>query len=916
MRSLRILPIAAAGLLWAPAHAQVVLNEVSASNLSGYADNLGAFEDWVELYNTTGAPVDISGWYLSDDPANALKWPVPAATTLGANAHQVFFCSGLSSSGGGYFHTSFKLNQSAQNHVVLSDAGGTLMDDFQFTAPTKVDGSRGRTTDGAGTWSLFVTPTPSAANMGASPEYVTRPMLDPAAGFYGGAQNVSMSGPAGATIRYTTDGSEPIASSTAYAGPINVATTTVIRAACFSTTPGVPSSFIETNTYFINSNHTVAVVSVCGDQVDELLGGNQINPIGSFEYFGPDGVQRDEATGEFNEHGNDSWAYNQRGIDYITRDQTGYNDAIHYPVFRTHPQRHKYQRLILKAAANDNYPAQGSGSAHIRDAYVEALAQCADLHLDERSYEPCVMYANGQYWGVYELREKVDDYDYTKKYYGQDKNNLHFLQTWGGTWSAYGGAAAQTDWDNLNAYIQTNNMGNASSFAYVDSLYNWKSLVDYTVLNSYVVCSDWLNWNTMWWRGLDPSGNHKKWGYCLWDEDATFGHYVNYTGLPSQAPDADPCNPQTLGDPGGQGHIPILNKLIAENAMVHDYYVNRYIDLGNTTFSCNHMIPFLDSLIALIAPEMAEHCAKWGGSVGEWQANVQQLRDFINTRCVAIQQGMVDCYNLNGPYNVMYNVEPANSGNIAINSVTPGTYPFTGIYYGGITTTLEASGLNGYVFDHWETIHHALLPSMTDSLATLQFTTTDTIIAHFKPPITLSVVLMTDPLDKASITFDGLTYASFPTIVNVAEAVPIPMSVQPAQFFDFLYWEIKHNLPNTNDSTKHDISVTFYESDTIIAHLAPQEYGYWSPNAFTPNGDDINDTWQPWGNVIDLDNFELEVYDRWGRVMYTSTNPTEGWDGNVQGSAAPVGVYAYRAHIVEGITRKKHDLLGYVTVIR
>ena len=51
------------------------------------------------------------------------------------------------------------------------------------------------------------------------------------------------------------------------------------------------------------------------------------------------------------------------------------------------------------------------------------------------------------------MREKVDDHDFTDYYYDQDKNNLQFLKTWGGTWSEYGGAQAQTDWDNLVNFI-------------------------------------------------------------------------------------------------------------------------------------------------------------------------------------------------------------------------------------------------------------------------------------------------------------------------------------------------------------------------------------------------------------------------------------------------------------------------------
>ncbi len=898
-------------------HAQVVVNEVCASNVSVNADNFGAFEDWIELYNTTGAAANLGGWWLSDDPSTPQKWAFPAGTSIPANGHLLVYCSGRNTTAAPY-HTNFKLTQTAQEHAVLSDAGGAIVDDFGFTLANRcqVDHSRGRNTDGAAAWSLFTTPTPNAPNTGAGNEYMARPVLNPAAGFYGGAQNVSItSANAGAVIRYTLDGSAPTAASPTYAGPIPVNATTVVRAACFSSTPGIPPSFVETNTYFINSNHTVAVLSVAGDEVDDLLNGNgSLQPLGSFEYFGPDQLLRHEATGEFNEHGNDSWAYDQRGFDYITRDQTGYNDAIHYPVFRT-KNRDKFQRLIIKAAANDNYPATSDG-AHIRDAFVNALSQVNHLKLDERSYEPCVVYQNGQYWGVYEIREKVDDADFTKEYYDQSENDVYMLKTWGGTWSEYGGPAAQADWDNLRAYIMANNMADPVAFAYVDGLYNWKSMVDYFCLNSYVVCSDWLNWNTQWWRGLNPNGDAKRWRYCLWDEDATFGHYINYTGLPSQAPDADPCNPESLGDPGGQGHVEVLNKLVTENDSVHDYYVNRYVDMGNSIFNCTYIIPFLDSLITLIQPEMQAHVNRWGGTVATWQANVQAMRDFITQRCSAIQQGMVDCYNLNGPYRVVYKVDPPLSGSIAINSLTPPAYPFEGDYYGGINTTLAAIPSSGWAFSHWTTVTSALAPGTTDSLVTTDITAPDTIIAHFIPPITYDVVLSVDPLNGARVDFNGITYTSFPVTVQVPGSVPIPMEVMPNPYFDFLRWEIRQNAFASSDNTLLQQEVAFFEGDTIVAHLEPQQYAFYVPNSFSPNADGINDVWHPWANVVDLESFQLRIFDRWGQLMLETRDPQQSWDGTVNGTLVQGGVYAFHASVTNAITKEQEDIRGHVTVLR
>lgn len=898
-------------------HAQVVINEVSGANMTTFADNNGEYEDWVELFNTGAAPFDLSGWHLSDRQNNPTKWQFPAGSSVPANGRIMVFLSGRDMvTLPLIYHTSFKLSQSTGEWVILADAGGVIMDDYQMQA-TKEEGSRGRTTDGAATWSLFPTATPNAPNAGSSPDYEPKPQFSLPAGFYPGAQSVSITAPGGGDIRYTLDGTTPTATSTLYAGPINIAATTAVRAACFSAAPGVPSSFIETNTYFIGVTHTVAVFSMVGDDMETLLNGNGgIEPVSSLEYFGPNGgVLRAEAVGTSDEHGQDSWAYDQRGFDYVVRDQFGYNDAVHYPIFRT-KDRDSYQRLIIKACAGDNYEFGPGQPAHIRDPYVQALSQVGELKVDERSYEACVVYVNGQYWGVYDVREKVDDNDFTEYYYGQDEYDIQMIKTWGGTWSEYGGAQAQTDWASLLNYINTNNMGDPTAFAYVDSLYNWQSLIDYFCLNSYTVCADWLNWNTGWWRGMNPAGDKQKWRYILWDMDATFGHYANFTGIPDQSPNADPCTVEDLGDPGGQGHTVILSKLIQENQMVHDYYVNRYIDLGNTLFNCDFMIPFLDSLVGVITPEMTMQVARWGGSVADWQNNVQVMRDYIETRCVTIESGLVDCYDLNGPHDVQFDVYPPLSGKIQVNSQVLPNYPFNGTYYGGITTTLAPLPEPGWAFSHWTIQNDTILPSLNDSLVTLTTDTSDVIVAHFLPPISYEVMLDVEPRNSGRIEFDGTVYTDFPTYVAVPEGVAKAVKVLPAEFYDFAYWDIKNNYPNPADTTVTDISITFFSSDTIIANLKPQDYAYFVPNSFSPNGDGINDEWRPWGNVIDLETFDLKVFDRWGQLMMESKDPNLPWDGSDGSGTVRDGVYTYRAYVIEGITKERHELFGHVTVFK
>ncbi len=725
--------------------AQVVINEYSCSNFNTIADNYGEFEDWVELYNPTGSDVDLTGWHLSDKSANPTKWPIPSGI-VPAGGYLMVYCSRRDEVSGGNLHPRFKLTQTRGENFILADAGGVVVDQVTLV-PAQSDHSRGRNTDGDANWGVFTTPTPGAANTGALQEFATKPVFDQPAGKYNGSVTINITSPdPNVTIYYTTDGTTPTNASTVASGPININTTTVIRARAISSDNTIPDSFIETNTYFIDETHTVRVLSIAGDNVDNLLngGGGGSDIDGSFEVFDVDFTLIDEATGDYNKHGNDSWAYDQRGFDYITRDQYGYNYAIQNKMFRG-KDREEFQRLIVKAAANDNYPFENG--AHIRDSYLHSLSQVGDLKMDERTFEPCVLYLNGEYWGLYDYREKVDDSDFTDHYYDQDElfadspNNIQFLKTWGGTWSEYGGAQAQADWDAFKNWVLSNDMTVQANYDLVKAQYNVGSLVDYVVLNSYAVCMDWLNWNTAWWRGLDPNGDKKKWRYVLWDMDASFGHYINYTGIPDESPNADPCNPELLPDPGGQGHVPILNKLMT-NDEFYQYYVSRYIDLSNTVFKCDFMLNHLDSLITIITPEMPRQIARWGGDMATWQANVQQLRDFITDRCNAMNQGMIDCYSLTGPYQLIFDVAPVNSGTIEVNSVELDAFPWTGTYFGGIDIILDANENPGYIFQHWEMLNHTPTPSETVEDVRINISNHDQIIAHF--------------CDETGVCFDGL----------------------------------------------------------------------------------------------------------------------------------------------------------------
>jgi len=853
---LRFLTFSLTCLIVSNLQSQVLINEYCAANVSVNTDNFGENEDWIELYNAGSVAVNLNGYWLSDKVNNIQKWQIPAIN-IAAGGKAIIWCSSRNITTGPY-HANFGLTQSeGSDHVILADPTGTILDSTKVRR-CQQNHSRGRISDGASTWGVFTTPTPNAAN-GSAVSYANRPDMSIPGGIYAGPQNVTLatSDPS-LTIRYTTNGSTPTAASPAYSAPIPINATTVLRARAFSSNPSVIPSFVEAHTYFINVNHTLPIVSVWGDQdLNQLFNGTQNEPQTGMEYFTNTGTLIEKVYGNSNKHGNDTWAYDQRGIDFIVRDKFGYASEIDHQIFPV-KSRDKFDRVMFKPAANDNYPAE-NGGAYIRDAYVHTLSLQGQLDLDIRTDKSCVLYKNGQYWGVYEIREKVDDKDFIEYYYGIPENDIQFLKTWGTTWSEYGGGAAQTDWNTLRNFIQNNNMGNAANFATVDAQLNWRSLVDYFCINSYTVCTDWLNWNTAWWRGknVPPANPRAKWSYALWDMDATFGHYINYTDVPSTTPDADPCNAESLPNPGGQGHTQILTKLITENDEVYQYYVSRYIDLGNTTFSCSYMLAVLDSMLLDIAPEMPRQITRWGGNMATYQNNVQQLKNFIQQRCVAIQDGMVDCYNVEGPYNTVFTVEPFGAGTLKVNSLVPSSYPHSGTYYGNIDILIKAYANAGYNFDYWESVDgNTINPNVNDPIAKTQIEGPDTIIAHFIQDVQYDLTVMVSPALSGNVSVNTYVPPAYPWTGTYFPNTNMNLAATPVAGYAFDHWEVNHHTISPNDTTS-PATFVFNATDTLVAHFAlipvigpPEPSKYDLVVRVSPTG----------SGKVELNNFLINVY--------------------------------------------------------
>ncbi len=229
-------------------------------------------------------------------------------------------------------------------------------------------------------------------------------------------------------------------------------------------------------------------------------------------------------------------------------------------------------------------------------------------------------------------------------------------------------------------------------------------------------------------------------------------------------PDADPCNPESLNNPGGQGHIPMFNALL-ENEEFWATYINRWADLSNTHFSCDNMHAVLDSMIAVIDPEMPRQIERWEGNYAAWQENVQEIHDFIDERCAeTLIGGIEDCYDVES---VTLTIIIDGLGQIEVNSVDIGPYdmPLDATYFAGVPMALEAQEEYGELFLFWDVLDGDV-SIVNPTNPNLNFTLNGdaTIVAYFAANADpQEVVFDVNPPGAGDIVLDGAMLSGYPS---------------------------------------------------------------------------------------------------------------------------------------------------------
>ena len=681
------------------ASAQIVtINEMMSANVSVLQDEDGDYSDWIELYNPGNLTVNLIGYGLSDKINDLHKWQFPNLILAGGD-YLVVFASGKDRSGPEY-HTNFKIKSSGES-LFLTDPSGEIVDNMDAVAlPSDI--SFGRDEDLPTVFYYFNNPTPGSPNTSEGfAEISDPPSFSQEGGFYTAPTTVTITSPSSeAVIRYTLDGSPPTDSSLIYTSPIFIDSTRVIRARSFE--PGKLFSEIITNSYIFYDNTGLPVISLSTDPdnlFDEDIGiyvvGSNYNPSipqsenfwqdwerpVHVEFFEPTGVNGFSDDYGISIYGGVSRNKPQKSLAIACKDRYC-SDIINYQIFPDNTQS-EFKSFVLRNSGND------WGSTFIRDALMTSLLY--DTDVDYQSYRPAITYINGEYWGIYNIREKLN-LDYIVTNYNADDEYVDFLEyECSETVSVINGDSSA--YIELLNFVETHNMNDSSNYQYVADQIEIINYIDYFAAQNYYAMGDWPWNNSKFWRTNTPPG---KWDWLLFDTDYGFGlfdiHPFDYNKL------------SWLVNPTGSLAITcLLFSSLLENTFFRNNFINHSADLMNVNFKLDTVFQRIDAIRAIIEPEMPSHKNRWNQSMNYWYDQLEVLYEFAEHRSDFVREQIIEEFELSGLANVLLDIEPQGSCRIKISSKEIEGFPWEGIYFKDVPIQITAIPNPGYRFLSWVT---------------------------------------------------------------------------------------------------------------------------------------------------------------------------------------------------------------------
>lgn len=553
---------------WQKSSPPMVINEFMASNDSVIEDPAepGEFPDWIELHNFADYPVNISGMFLTNDLLYKTKWQIPAGQTIYPNSFLLFWADNDDEQGDR--HTNFKVPAAGGSIALIDKDGQTVIDVITYKSQS-TDNSYGRITDASADWVVFSKSTPAETNAnGIQAVADTKFSVD--RGFYFVPFNVVISSATqDAIIYYTIDGSEPTLQSSLYTAPINITTTTCIRA--FAYKPGYASTNIDTQTYIfpndvVNqpSSHqgypekwksldadyemdpevtadpnyaglmtqallsipTLSIVTDAGNlfnpSTDPNTGGIYLNAtMHGYEWERPASVEFFDSTdpAEFqvdcglriNGGSNRNLSISPKhSFRLLFKSEYG-STKLNFPLYGP-DNADEFDSLVIRGGSNFSWvhfsSYQRKKAQYIRDHWArDTQIAMGQVSPHDRYVH---LYLNGIYWGMYNLTERPDG-RFMSSYYGGNKEDYDVLNS---------GEVIEGDIEAWNRIFEIayGGLDDPNNYAQIQQYLDIDNIIDYFILNHYNGNYDW-NYNWFAGRNRLEGGTYK---IFSWDAEMTF----------------------------------------------------------------------------------------------------------------------------------------------------------------------------------------------------------------------------------------------------------------------------------------------------------------------------------------------------------------------------------------------------------
>lgn len=503
----------------------------------------------------------------------------------------------------------------------------------------------------------------------------------------------------GGRIHFTTDGSTPTRRSPKYKGPISIEKTTMVRAAAYR---GSRKSKMEAQTYFINEPHVkIPVVSIGINPAilfDEqtglyLQGPNAIDSLwrkdgANFwskdeyrchvEIYEDDGKREFSSGAGFRLFGGVSRLFEQKSIAIVARDRYG-KKRIKHDIFGKKGEKN-FKYLVLRNSGSD------WGKTHFRDAMITSLVE--DWGLDNQDYRPAHVYLNGEYWGLYNIREKINRH-FLADHHDIDKDSIDLLEH---KYTVKRGG--RQHYLKMLRFMGKNDMSKNENYEQVKSMMDVQNFMDYQIAQIFIDNRD-AGGNIKFWKPQTPTG---KWKWILYDTDWGFGlHYPEGYAFNSLDFFTEPDGPDWPNPPWSTF---IIRRLL-QNKDFEKEFVRRFLDRMNTTFKEENVLAKIDEFEKQYAPEMHMEQKRWEIPEWHWDMHIDIVKTFAERRPTHIRKFLREKFGLGLESTV--NIKPSEGGRILFNDlITINKKEFTGEYFEGMTVNLKAIPKYGWRFSHWE----------------------------------------------------------------------------------------------------------------------------------------------------------------------------------------------------------------------